>query len=135
MRVHRPKTLKEMMDLALLVDERNEVYWKGTKQILNKGQFVTKGPWQNNSHNHTLSIWANTNKSGEGKEIVNARGSMEDKGKSISYKHLPNEEVLERRRKGLCFTCNEKFSPTHVCKNKSLRIMLVEEKGSDSEAE
>lgn len=45
-RVHRPKSLKEMMDLALLIDERNEVYGKkggGTmsRTLMGKRLFLT----------------------------------------------------------------------------------------------
>ena len=29
-------------------------------------------------------------------------------------------------RKGECFTC-EKYNPTHVCKNKQFRLMIMEE--------
>lgn len=42
-----------------------------------------------------------------------------------NWKHITNTEHEERRRKGLCFRCDEKFSTGHVCKIKQLRIMLM----------
>ena len=30
-------------------------------------------------------------------------------------------------RKGGCFTCEEKYNPTHVCKNRQFKLMIMEE--------
>lgn len=39
------------------------------------------------------------------------------------------EELNKRRRKGLCFKCNEKFGPGHVCK----KLFLIQATISDSD--
>jgi len=36
-------------------------------------------------------------------------------------------EVNEKMRKEECFTCEEKYNPAHVCKNKQFRLMIMEE--------
>lgn len=35
---------------------------------------------------------------------------------------MTSEELAERRRKGLCFHCNDKFGPGHVCK----KLFMIE---------
>lgn len=41
---------------------------------------------------------------------------------------ISNNDFDERRAKGLCFWCEEKYTPRHRCKKKQLyRIELVEE--------
>ena len=52
-------------------------------------------------------------------------GSILGRGREL--KHLSNEEYREKRLKGLCFFCEERFTPEHVCKNKNLRFMIIEE--------
>lgn len=37
--------------------------------------------------------------------------------------------MLEKRAKGLCFTCNEKLSPNHICSRKELSLLVVSEDG------
>lgn len=49
-------------------------------------------------------------------------------------RHLTNREMLEKRSKGLCLTCNEKCSASHLCKNKELNVFAVSD-GEDSEPE
>ena len=39
------------------------------------------------------------------------------------------EELNERKKKGLCFNCNEKFSPSHGCK----RLFLIQANFDDSD--
>lgn len=42
-------------------------------------------------------------------------------------KRLTYDEMTERRNKGLCFNCDEKFSAGHVCKNKQLFVVTLDE--------
>ena len=46
--------------------------------------------------------------------------------REILIKGLMESELQARREKGLCFKCDEKFSPGHHCK-KELRVLLVHE--------
>lgn len=38
---------------------------------------------------------------------------------------------MDRRNKGLCFKCGEKFHPLHQCSEKSLRLVVVEEEDDE----
>jgi hypothetical protein len=47
---------------------------------------------------------------------------------------IRNNDLDERRAKGLCFWCDEKFIPGHKCQNKKLySLCVVEEDGEGSE--
>jgi len=43
------------------------------------------------------------------------------------FRKLSKEELLEKIKKGLCFWCDEKFGPSHVCRNKQLHMLLMTE--------
>ena len=44
------------------------------------------------------------------------------------FRSLFDEEYKEKRAKGLCFTCDEKFTLEHMCMNKHYHYMVIEEK-------
>lgn len=46
---------------------------------------------------------------------------------NITRKHLSEAEINRRRELGLCFKCEEKFEPNHMCKNKRLQLIVLEE--------
>ena len=48
-------------------------------------------------------------------------------------KKLSYGEMADRRSKGLCFNCDEKFSAGHVCKNKQVFMITTEEDSSPAE--
>ncbi|KAK2987101.1 hypothetical protein RJ640_011812, partial [Escallonia rubra] len=45
---------------------------------------------------------------------------------------LPRSYFDERRRKGLCYWCEELFSPNHHCKHKQVSMLIVDEEEEDS---
>ncbi|XP_028554071.1 uncharacterized protein LOC114580489 [Dendrobium catenatum] len=47
------------------------------------------------------------------------------------FKRLTDSELKEKRAKGLCYRCDEKFTPGHRCKEKTLHVIIV----GDSEEE
>ncbi|KAI0497361.1 hypothetical protein KFK09_020584 [Dendrobium nobile] len=63
-------------------------------------------------------------------------------GTGGQFKRLTEKEVHEKRAKGLCFRCDEKYMPGHKCRDRTLQVLLVcdneedeEEGGSSSEVE
>ncbi|GJX95417.1 retrotransposon-related protein, partial [Tanacetum coccineum] len=47
--------------------------------------------------------------------------------RSSGTRHLTKQEWEDRRRKGLCFSCGQKYSPQHKCSEGTLRILLLAE--------
>lgn len=58
--------------------------------------------------------------SNEGKDNVS-------KSAPTGVKKLSYREMMDRRSKGLCFNCDEKFSSGHICKNKQVFLITTEE--------
>ncbi|MCH80279.1 Ty3/gypsy retrotransposon protein, partial [Trifolium medium] len=51
------------------------------------------------------------------------RGGPRDRG----FTHLSYNELMERKKKGLCFKCGGPFHPTHQCPDKHLRVLVVDD--------
>ena len=50
------------------------------------------------------------------------------------FRRLSNEEFQERAEKGLCYCCDGKFGPGHICPNKQFQVLILGE-GQDEEDE
>nr|GFB69715.1 hypothetical protein [Tanacetum cinerariifolium] len=56
----------------------------------------------------------------------------DDTIKPKPYKRLTDAEFADKRAKGICFRCDEKFRLRHRCPGKTLQVLLV---GDEDEAE
>lgn len=52
-----------------------------------------------------------------------SRTSSSERARGV--RHLSYNEMMERKNKGLCFRCGERYSPTHQCAAKSLRVIIL----------
>lgn len=50
------------------------------------------------------------------------------------FRRLLDVEFQERAEKGLCYRCDGKFSPGHICPNKQFQVLILGE-GQDEEDE
>lgn len=50
---------------------------------------------------------------------------------NVPVKRLSTSELQERRDKGLCYTCDEKFLPGHKCKSKLFSLIHQDDEFSD----
>ena len=48
-----------------------------------------------------------------------------------NFKRITESEIQNKRAKGLCFRCDEKFTPGHRCKDRSLQVLTVCDDGED----
>lgn len=62
---------------------------------------------------------------GEGSSTNNQR-------RGLGSRRLTEAEEQHKRRRGVCFRCDERFFPGHVCKNKQLHVILL---GEDEDEE
>lgn len=54
---------------------------------------------------------------------------------NLSVQRLYSAQMRERRAKGLCYTCDEKWSSSHVCKTLKLYLLHGEEIQQDGPTE
>ncbi|TYK11164.1 Transposon Ty3-G Gag-Pol polyprotein [Cucumis melo var. makuwa] len=121
----RLKGLTEMMLTAQLVEDieimRNAANlngYAGGKQSAFSSTGTKYHYYQQNKENKTntsIPIRTITLKSPNSEEIRKEEAS----------KRLPDAEFQLRKEKGLCFKCNEKYSPDHKCKMKEQRELRM----------
>jgi hypothetical protein len=51
------------------------------------------------------------------------RNGPRDRG----FTHLSYNELMDRKRKGLCFKCKQPFHPNHQCPEKHLRVLIIDD--------
>ena len=106
--------LGHLMEMAQRVEDRNLAMRaarepngpKSTKMLSSTNQ----GDWKIGENFQTRAVAV-------GEKTMSQR-------REIPIKRLTESELQARREKGLCFKCEEKFSPGHRCK-KQLRVLLV----------
>ena len=131
-RIHRYNTLDEMIDLAEVVDERNRVLGKGVSNSYrgaNKAPPWGRGPLVEKGGTHTVVSGGNKGV-GTAANFSNKPEGRTQEGGAKNYRQMSEAEYRERRLKGLCFSCDERYTPEHVCKNKNnkqFRFMIIEE--------
>lgn len=128
LKLHGECTLDEMMDRALLLEEKNTAMKKGGARVEEKKESKEKGkPWSR----WTAPQWE------KGGNRSKSEGQGGDKGgnekKSEESGRLSQAELRERSKKGLCFKCGEKWGHEHVCKLKHYKFQLVEDSESEKE--
>ncbi|GKC69748.1 ankyrin repeat-containing protein [Tanacetum coccineum] len=47
--------------------------------------------------------------------------------KGDNFRRMTESEIKDRRAKGLCFRCEEKYTPGHRCAISTLQVLLVDE--------
>ncbi|KAL5555888.1 hypothetical protein UlMin_038124 [Ulmus minor] len=131
LRLLRPGDLEASMVTAQQIEERNL-----TLEKLKKGRGVGR-PWRLDG----LGRGSFSTGVSDGPNLVGAQsavgGMVTPMGKSqgLGSRSLPGVGALPSsgssstgtgdRAKGLCYRCDEKFSPGHKCKNRQLQILLV----------
>ncbi|XP_061356872.1 uncharacterized protein LOC133301271 [Gastrolobium bilobum] len=64
--------------------------------------------------------------------VVNTAGNPRD---TMPIKRLSAAEMMERREKGLCYYCDEKFNRSHVCKGKMFLLLIQEDEEEEKDEE
>ncbi|KAD4180242.1 hypothetical protein E3N88_28833 [Mikania micrantha] len=123
-KMFKPKSLREAYSLAKKQDQAH------TTLFTNNGKkWVSPSNSNFTSANSRLTAPVNANRlpllpTPTGNQLVK------------TTKRLSPKEVEEKRSKGECFWCNEKFTPGHKCKNRQLFVIeLVDEEEVESQVE
>ncbi|XP_028552383.1 uncharacterized protein LOC114580110 [Dendrobium catenatum] len=122
-RAAKPRSLRETLEMAELIEDRlssdqyrRPTFFGGGQKVANptggaKGAYLGAG--------------------GEGQKERDR--SAPAKGE---FRRLTEAELKDKRAKGLCYRCDEKFGPGHRCKDKLLQVLLVEDpEGEEVEEE
>lgn len=135
LKLFEARSLSELMDKALLLEENNLVLQRGGQMSKEKGD------WRDRPRTRPFGDW-NKAKFVGSKSFVSSGGTTEPKGgdemtggKSVEGARRLSQAELEERSK-ICFKSGEKWGKDHVCKFKHYQLLLCEgDGGEDSEEE
>ena len=143
LRLLRPRGLGESTELAQMIENKN------TTERVNRSSLVSFS-----CRNSTPLVGQTTQSLGFEREFQSTpsggqkmqmmglqRDSQRDRVSGqrpgMTFKRLTETEIQDKRAKGLCFQCDEKFSLGHQCKDKSLQVLTMcdEEEGVEEAEE
>lgn len=74
--------------------------------------------------------------SAESQASVQSPKSMSSSVKSVGeVRRLTEKELQEKRAKGLCYRCDDKWVQGHRCRHKELSVLLIDEEEEETECE
>jgi hypothetical protein len=137
-----PKTLKHAFNLARL--QANTLSYRKSPGYIRKTSTLCTNPTANTpltfpqqNPRNPANSQANPSKPNSVQWTTNPNNNIYPNS-SKPTKFIRNQEFEERRLKGLCFWCDEKFVPGHRCRNKkvySLSVVEEEEVYQEEEVE
>ncbi|GJV66175.1 ankyrin repeat-containing protein [Tanacetum coccineum] len=100
---------------------------KGLKPVLRAAVRVMNPEGLNNAMELAVSIEDNQLYEGvmQSKGVAAVVGQTTSKGDN--FRRMTESEIQDRKAKGLCFRCEEKYTPGHRCASRTLQVMLVDE--------
>ncbi|KAA8536794.1 hypothetical protein F0562_029272 [Nyssa sinensis] len=101
-KIKQPRTLADTIGVARLVEERNQLQRRPTP--INRMQ--TEAPLPRGNPNPAVGILGST---------PSQRSGMGSNAPPSPFHRITNQEARERREKGLCYYCDEKYSLGHRC--------------------
>ncbi|KAA8539377.1 hypothetical protein F0562_026069 [Nyssa sinensis] len=106
-KIKQPRTLADTIGVARLVEERNQLQRRPTP--INRMQ--TGAPLPRGNPNPAAGILGST---------PSQRSGMGSNAPPSPFRRITNQEARERREKGLCYYCDEKYSLGHRCERPQL---------------
>ncbi|KAI4364755.1 hypothetical protein MLD38_020809 [Melastoma candidum] len=101
--------------------------WSRPIVPISEQRMLGEGDKSNNHLGNTLTI-PGMNRSGDDRSvtITSASSGVGSNAGFTGRRRLSQEEIEERRSKGLCFVCNESFDRNHKCSKRQVYSMIVE---------
>nr|TKS18592.1 hypothetical protein D5086_0000002610 [Populus alba] len=138
-KMFEPKTLKHAYNLARL--QANTLTHRKSPSYIRKVASINTNPVVSNPPNYPIQTTKNpVNSQTYMSKPQPASGTATANQNNYSNPSRPtrfikNQEFEDRRLKGLCFWCDDKFVPGHRCRNKKVYSLSVleEEEGSPEE--
>uniref|UniRef100_A0A803PCQ5 Ty3/gypsy retrotransposon protein n=1 Tax=Cannabis sativa TaxID=3483 RepID=A0A803PCQ5_CANSA len=110
LRIHRPRNVEEAMEIVQDIEDKNK---------------LTRQRYPNSSRLNSPDIMTRA-------ERIISRTSLANSTTEI--RKLTDAEIQLKRQKRLCFRCDDKWSPGHLCKKKELQVIMIPEGIEDDES-
>ncbi|GKF61391.1 hypothetical protein Tco_0181445 [Tanacetum coccineum] len=85
------------------------------------------------NHAMKLAMIINENKA-QSSSLVEVPTEGQTTIKGGHFRRMTESELEERRARGLCFRCEEKFKPCHRCAPHTLQVMIVDDSDAENES-
>ncbi|XP_063944151.1 uncharacterized protein LOC135150826 isoform X1 [Daucus carota subsp. sativus] len=136
-RVLSPLNLEQAMELAVRIEEKQRVasFRKPNLSLVKTGTFssYTKGSstvaplsLSSPSTPGTSRSWGPASPESQG-SVQSPQHSVLSTKRSGDVRRLTDKELQEKRAKGLCYRCDDKWVMGHKCKRKELSVLLIED--------
>ncbi|XP_057451806.1 uncharacterized protein LOC130743580 [Lotus japonicus] len=135
-KLYELSSLTAVIQKSLMIEQKNSVLHKSSSNNYSKPSNYNRS----NTFNRVVTVDAK-GLSDKKTESVAGTSNTGNTGitntiRSGDYRHLTSAEMRDKREKKLCFRCDEPYSREHRCKNKQLRMIIMEEDdGSEGEEE
>ncbi|KAL5556185.1 hypothetical protein UlMin_038421, partial [Ulmus minor] len=106
-KIKQPRTLADTIGMARLIEERNQLQRKPTQQ----NRFLPASLTPKASPNPTAGVLG---------PPPTQRMNQSSNAQPATFRRITNQEARERREKGLCYYCDEKFVAGHRCERPQL---------------
>ncbi|GJW47030.1 putative mitochondrial protein [Tanacetum coccineum] len=120
-RVMHPEGLNHAMILAVTTEENKgfNIGARGGGSYRSGGTTSNFSGYKNNTTSSTRTLLSTA--------LTCNKGGISSTGRVSQFKRLTEAELVDKRSKGLCFKCDQKFGPGHICASRSLQVLLVDE--------
>ncbi|MCH90134.1 hypothetical protein A2U01_0011042, partial [Trifolium medium] len=131
MKLYDHQDLADMMDRALLIEEKNDTLKKRGIIWRDKGDWKEKG--SGSKFRNPGELYKDKK---EGLKPMGGGDRGETKNNEVMKgRRLSPSELEDRHKRGLCFKCGEKWGRDHICKFKHMSLRLCEGDSSEEEVE
>ncbi|XP_045809999.1 uncharacterized protein LOC123904368 [Trifolium pratense] len=124
---HRPPTLMEAFAMARAYEARLD----DNPGFSKNGSRQPTSPLNSNTSTQPISLTQNPPSNPKTNSLPPLLPTPQ---LQLPVRNLPPAEHRDRRTKGLCFKCDEKWNPSHRCRNKVLLLLGCEEEDELDEA-
>lgn len=118
----KPVDLPEMIATAYQMEE-SSLYKMVCRERANEGKSTTR-QWITKPYTSTSSNTDWQQKQQQSRGEMNQEKSGSNKVQRPQLR-LSESQIAEKKRLGLCFTCDDKWSRQHLCPNKSLQVLTA----------
>ncbi|PWA91318.1 Ty3/gypsy retrotransposon protein [Artemisia annua] len=125
-RVMQPEGLNHAMKLAIMIDDNK------LNGVVGKSSYKPSTGSYNASRNYSGSGSSRSFGPITNQERKPASATT---GRLKPFRRLTDAEMADKRSKGICFRCDEKFAPGHICASKTLQVLLVGDEEEDDESD
>ncbi|KAF1884458.1 hypothetical protein Lal_00028336 [Lupinus albus] len=125
--VYELETLPEVIEKAILIEQKNVIVEKRSTEEY----ATTAGPYRSNTYNRIVSLDSSTTSNNKrkgsfGGSVAGASRTIQEAESSKSMGEYRRLTSTEMKKKSMCFRCHEPFTRDRICKNKQLRMIILD---------